>query len=305
MHMTESYVSNLLWPLFVLIATAVILSVLAFYFGKIRDLGQGLIPARRGKGTASAVLSNTFGLSFRLLRASFLTWCAVIFVLSALFGALFGELESFVENSELLKAMFANSAYSITDEFITMLTAIMALVSTVPVLSMLLKIRAEESAGHSEHILSRSVARTSQLAGYSVIALVSSAVFLLIASLGMGVVGTSTLETSPGIGVFIKAGLSYLPAVWIMLGIAVLLTGLLPKLTVIVYAYLGYSFFSVWFGSMMELPEWTEKLTPYGHIPQIPLEEMNMPILLALTGIAAVVTIAGFYGYRRRDTVFH
>jgi ABC-2 type transport system permease protein len=305
MHMTESYVRNLLWPLFVLIAVAVIISVFAFYLGKIRDLGQGLIPARRGKGTASALLSNTFGLSFRLLRGSVLTWCAVIFVLSALFGALFGELESFVENSDLLKAMFSHVDYSITDEFITMLTAIMALVSTIPVLSMLLKIRAEESAGHSEHILSRSVARTSQLAGYSVFAFVSGAVFMLIASLGMGIVGTSTLETAPGLGVFIKAGLSYLPAVWIMLGIAILLTGLLPKLTVIVYAYLGYSFFSVWFGSMMELPEWTGKLTPYGHIPQIPLEEMNLPILLALTGIAVVVTIAGFYGYRRRDVVFH
>ncbi len=305
MHMTESYVRNLSWPLFLLMGATVIITVLAFYFGKIRDLGQGLIPARRGKGAASALLSNTFGLSFRLLRGSFLIWCTVIFVLSALFGALFGDLESFVANSELLKAMFMGSAYSITDEFITMLTAIMALVSTIPVLSMLLKIRAEERAGHSEHVLSRSVARTSQLIGYFGFAFVSGAVFMLIASLGMGIMGASALESAPALGTFIKAGLSYLPAVWVMLGITVLLTGLLPKLTVIAYAYLGYSFFSVWFGSMMELPEWTGKLTPYGHIPQIPLEEMNVPILLVLTGIAVAVTIPGFYGYGRRDVAFN
>jgi ABC-2 type transport system permease protein len=42
-------------------------------------------------------------------------------------------------------------------------------------------------------------------------------------------------------------------------------------------------------------------LSPFGHVPRIPIEDPNWTPLLALTAIAAGLIVVGLYGFRRRD----
>jgi ABC-2 type transport system permease protein len=42
-------------------------------------------------------------------------------------------------------------------------------------------------------------------------------------------------------------------------------------------------------------------LSPFEHIARLPLEDLTWPPLLVLTAIAAGLTAAGLYGFRRRD----
>jgi ABC-2 type transport system permease protein len=90
-----------------------------------------------------------------------------------------------------------------------------------------------------------------------------------------------------------------------MVGVAVFLVGLKPKLTGIVWVYFGYTFFFLFFGQLVEVfPEWLTYLTPYAFVTRLPLapgETINFIALGAKAVIAAVLTAAGFYFYNKRD----
>lgn len=100
---------------------------------------------------------------------------------------------------------------------------------------------------------------------------------------------------------YIKLGLVHLPAMLFMAALAVVLIGFLPGLTGLVWLYLGYSFFVVYMGEMLKLPNWLEKLSPFGHIPQLPLEGADIARLSIMAGLAIALIVAGFIGYRQRD----
>ena len=93
----------------------------------------------------------------------------------------------------------------------------------------------------------------------------------------------------------------YLPAMWIMTAVAVSLIGFAPRLTGFIWMYLLYSFIVVYLGGLFQFPEWLRKLSPFGHISKLPVEEMDFIRLSILILIAAVLTVAGFVGYNRRD----
>jgi ABC-2 type transport system permease protein len=147
------------------------------------------------------------------------------------------------------------------------------------------------------------VCRYKYLAGYAIIAFASAIVIQIILALGLYSVGISVLENPDELSLrfLMEANLVYLPAQWIMLGIAVLLIGLQPKATGAVWGYFTFSLFMMFFGRMNIFPEWLQKLTPFGYVPQLPMDEINFVTLSLLTGIAAALTALGFIFYRRRD----
>ncbi|NLE70241.1 MAG: ABC transporter permease, partial [Clostridiales bacterium] len=67
------------------------------------------------------------------------------------------------------------------------------------------------------------------------------------------------------------------------------------------YSYLGFSFFAVYFGRLMDLPPWVQRLTPLGHVPAYPMEAFRAAPLLALTALALALIVPAFLLYRRRD----
>ena len=92
--------------------------------------------------------------------------------------------------------------------------------------------------------------------------------------------------------------MAYIPSVWVMAGLMVLAIGYLPRFTGAVWLYLGYAFFIAYLGDMLKLPEWMDYLSPFGHIPQIPLEEFHASKTLLSMLLAFGLTAAGFAGYR-------
>lgn len=299
---TEVYVNNYWCPIVLTIAAAAVLTVLAFYLNAIRDLGSGFIPAKPGRKHASALLRGPIGLSFRIQRTGLIAWAIGIYVIGASYGSIFGDLESFLEEVEMMQELInpVESA-SLTDQFIPMLMSIMAMISTVPVLMSVLKLVGEERKERTEHLLSRAVSRTRLLAGSFVIAIVTSFAMLSLAGTGLWSAGTVVVEDELGFGKIYGAAMVYLPAMWVMIGVAVLLIGFAPRFTGLVWAYLCYSFIVVYLGNLLKFPSWMANLSPYGHIPQLPVDNMDYMKVSVLTIIAVVLTIAGFIGYRKRD----
>ena len=126
---------------------------------------------------------------------------------------------------------------------------------------------------------------------------------LILAILGLWAAASAVMENAISFSIMFKAAIAYLPAIWLMIGVAVFLIGYFPQMTNLVWLYLGYSFIVVYLGGLLQFPEWLEKLSPFGHIPQLPVEEMNFVKVFIVTNIALVLMLIGFKGYTKRDII--
>jgi len=327
---TQAYVADYWWPVFVVLGTSIIIAVAAYYFNSIRDIDQGIIPARRGRAEGSSLMRSPFGLSFKLLRVAIIVWLIGMFTLAAAYGTVVGTVEQFMASNELwqglmigptgiemmtglgfspeqilevIKAAVAEQGYTLTELYMSTITNIMGVVTLVPLFIFMLRAKAEEKDYRTELILSTPVCRFKYLAGYAFIAYASAIVMQVILALGLYAMGISVLEdpTELSLSFLMAANLVYIPAQWVMLGVAVLLLGLLPKATGIVWGYFTLSLFLMFFGRMNIFPEWSQYLTPFGFLPQLPIDDINYLTLAILVIIGAALTAAGFIFYRRRD----
>lgn len=303
----QVFVNNYWWPLLIVIFEVLAVTVLAFILNRVRDIDQGFIPAKPGRQTASVFLRSPLGLSFRLLRTSLIVWVVGIFMLGASYASILGQIDEFVASSEFYAAIIGMMpGYTTAQMFVSMVTSIGALFAAVPALMSILRLHSEEQDGRIENILSRVVSRQKYMAGYTLVALVSSVVLQCATAAGIYLVASMTLSNPAdlSLGYLLKANLVYLPAIWVMLGITIFLIGFIPKRTRIIWGYFGFSAFMALAGRMPDLfPEWVSKLQPFGYIPQLPVDEIHYPTLVIMAVIAIALAAAGFVFYRKRDMV--
>ena len=299
----QAFVQNNWYPVIIVFVLSVLVSVLAYYLNSLRDIDQGFIAAKPGRREATVMLRSSFGLSFRLLRNTLIAWTLGMYVFGASYGAVMGDIESFIGENDFFRTMLdVVPGIPVSVSFIIFINIMIALVCVVPVLSAILKLRNEEKDSRAEHILARVVSRVNYLEGYLVIALFTSIIIPFSASFGLWSSSAMVVTEPISFLIFFKAMMVYVPAIWVMLGITVLLIGAFPKRCGLCWAYFGFSFFAVYLSPIMDLPEWVKKLTPFGYIPQYPIEEIEIFPLAALTCIAIILIAAGFVFYSKRET---
>jgi ABC-2 type transport system permease protein len=318
------FVENKIVPFFALLLIAIAVAALAYKLNSMRDLGQGFIAAKAGRSEAKKSLLSSFGLSMRLCRKTLIIWLIVMFAAGASYGTVLGDIGSYVSNmpqylelvglpTEVIEALSDEEMTELTDEYANMIaeyfgvfiTGMMTLIGLIPILNIGMKLRNEEKEGRVEHIISRSVPRVKYLFGFVIIAVVLCIFVQLATALGLYAIA-STAEKNPfALGDLVTAYLAHVPAMWVMLGFGVLLIGLLPKLSGIVWGYYGLVCFLVFMGGMDVLPAWLTNLSTLGYVPRVPQESLSLAPLLIMTGIAAVLIALGLIGYRKRDMLTH
>jgi ABC-2 type transport system permease protein len=242
------------------------------------------------------------GLAFRLQRTTVIGWTAGMFVLGVSYGSIFGEIDAFFQTSEIFELLLPMlEGFSLTDQFTATLLAVMAMIGLIPVLLIMLRLKSEEQANRTEHLLARAVPRRRLMGSYLIISLIFAVVGQIVSVLGLWFASSAVLDDPLSLASTLKAGLAYVPSMWIMLGLAALLVGFAPKLASLIWLYLGATFFVIYFGGLLQLPEWLSKLTPLGYVPNVPMEPMS-PSLASLLVLTAFILIAlGLAGYERRD----
>lgn len=299
---TENFVNDYTWPLVLLLVEILLVLGITFVLAKNRDLGSGLVAEKSGKTKASPLLRGVKTFAFKLSRNSIIIWSLVIFVFSAMYGSVFGDLENYITTSELLRNMFTiDGPNSITEQFIALLMVIMSMISTIPSLTILHRILSEEKKGYSEQILTKEVSRFHYLISFFIISILASVLFQVLVALGFWSVGSIYLESIPSLTTFLISALIYLPAIWLMVGISILLIGFAPKFAWINYLFLGYNFMIVYMGRLLDFPQILEDLTPFGNVVQYPLEALTWTSSLVMLGLFVVFSVVGFIGYRKRD----
>jgi len=54
-------------------------------------------------------------------------------------------------------------------------------------------------------------------------------------------------------------------------------------------------------GETLRLPDWVEALSPFWHLPGLPVDTFDPLPAVAELALAAVLVLVGLGGYRRRD----
>lgn len=299
---TQVFVNNYWWPVLLTLGISMVIFAVSLYLNSIRDLGAGFIPTRPGKRNASRFLLSPLGLSLRLQRTTIISWTVGMFILGLSYGSILGDLEGFLDTSGIIQQMIPQAeGLSLTERFMTMLMTILSILGTMPPLMFILKLNSEEKKNRTEALLSKAISRNQVLGSYTLIAVLAVPLMQLISIIGLWSAAVVVMDDAISFNTFFKAGFAHIPAMWIMVGLAILLIGYLPEHTNLAWLYLGYAFFVVYLGDMLQLPDWLNKLSPFGHIPQVPIEEINMAKSLLLILVAVVLIIVGFIGYNKRD----
>ncbi|MFS0726488.1 ABC transporter permease [Paenibacillus sp. 1P07SE] len=299
---TSVYSDNNWGPVVLMAALALLLFVVANGLNAIRDLDKGFMPTRPGKSRASRWLQSPLGLVLRLQRTGLIAWAIGMYVLGASYGSILGELETFLASNEMLGQLLGEAdGVTLTEQFIAMLMIVMAISATIAPLLAVHRLRAEEKKGRLEPLLGTPVSRARLLGSYMVTAMLSGFLMMSFAALGLWTAGSAVLDNGLSFGMLYGAAAAYFPAMLVMLGISVLLVSCFPRLIGLNWLYLIYSFIVLYMGGLLQVPDWSLRITPYGFVPQAPVEDLTFLPLIGLGVIAVTLIAAGFIGFRRRD----
>ncbi|MCL2754258.1 MAG: hypothetical protein FWD35_00875 [Oscillospiraceae bacterium] len=304
---SQVFAGNHLWSVFAVLGLTAALILTAFALNRARDMGEGFIPAKPGRREADRNLLAPFGLQHRLLTNMLLWWGFGLALTGSLYGLIMGDIGGFIENNEFYGDLMISlpPGYEHLQEksFVATISIILMICASIPVMAAIFRLRKEESDGRLENILAGAASRKRTLAGYVLFAFAASVLIPLVTAFGFWGVAAAVMENPLEVGFFLDTMLVYLPALWIMLAVAVAIVGWLPKGGLIAWGYMVYSVFVLFLGQMLNLPDFFGKITPFGHVPTLilPDDSVNFATMAVMTAIAAGLTAIGFAGYSRRD----
>ncbi|MCW2917447.1 MAG: putative exporter of polyketide antibiotics-like protein [Actinomycetia bacterium] len=151
-------------------------------------------------------------------------------------------------------------------------------------------------------LLATPVGRIRWVVSHLVIAALGTAVLLAVAGLATGLThGLRAHDLSGQLPRLLGAALVQLPAAWVLAAIVVVLFGFAPRLAMAGWGTLAACLLLGQLGPVLKLSQWAMDVSPFTHVPKLPGGDPTAAPLISLTLLAALLTVAGLAGFRRRD----
>jgi ABC-2 type transport system permease protein len=286
------------------LVVTVLLIALAYTLQERRDFGSGLLPSRPGPAEAAPALRSPWALAWRLQRANLLGWVIGYAVVGTVLGAVAGSVASLAggeQMQELLRKLGGNAS-SLTDTFISTELQFLAIGAAAYGISAALRLRSEENDLHTEQILATSTRRWTVLASHSVIALLGSALLMLVLALALAL-GTRSQYGGFGaaLGHLLPSALATIPPVWVCVGLALAIFGSAPKIVYVAWGLLAAFVVVGEFGPLFNLPQPVIDVSPFVHAVVLPGSSVVATPLVVLFAIAAALVVLAQTTFRRRD----
>lgn len=263
------YAGERWWVLLLSLATAAVLTVLAYRLRAGRDVGAGLIAERPGAGTAGPMLSEPFGLAWRLNRGSLLLWtvglCLYGLVMGSVVHGIGDQLGDNTAVRDIVTRMGGTGA--LEQAFLALAFTMIGMVAAAFAVSLTLRLHQEETGLRAETLLAGAVSRTHWLASHLAMALAGSAVATLISGVAAGLAyGMTVGDVGGKLPTVVGTAAVQLPAVWLLSAVTVGLFGLAPRFTPVAWGVLVGFIALYLLGSLAGFPQMLLNLEPFAHI---------------------------------------
>jgi ABC-2 type transport system permease protein len=297
------YAGDRWWVLLLHLATTMLLTALAYRLLAGRDVGAGLIAERPGPATASPMLRGALGLAWRLDRGALLLWTVGL----CLYGLLIGSVVHGIGDElgggtaqDIVERMGGTGA--LEQAFVAVAFCMLGMMAAAFAISLTLRPHQEEAGQRAETVLSGAVGRSRWLAGHLAIALIGSAVAMLIAGAAAGLTyGVAAHDIGGKLSMVVATAAVQLPAVWLSAAVTVALFGLAPRFSPVAWGVLVGFVALYLIGSLSGFPQWLLDLEPFAHIPRVTGGAFTPVPLLWLLAIDAALIALGMAAFRRRD----
>ena len=292
------------WPLLLALALAVALVLAAFVLQGRRDFGQGMIAPRPGPARAGLV-GTVWGLAFKTNRGALISWLIAFAGLGLVFGNLASSIGDIVGKNPAMAQVLASGATSASDltfAFLVTILQIIAVIAAVMGVQVILRIYVEEIGYRVEPLLAGSLRRTTYLASNAVVALLGTAVGLVVAGLCLGLVA-SAKDDSIAFGDVVVQSVATIPAVWVLVALAIAAVGAAPSRRLVAWLGVVATFGLTILGPTFKLPDWALDVSPLRHVPNVTAASQDWTGLAWLSGVVVLLLVVGFAGFRRRDII--
>ena len=297
---TAPFVLDRWWPLTLPVAFAALTTVAGYRLSARRDLGASLRAVRPGNDRAAPRLGTPLGLALRLQRGSLIGWTIAMAIGGLTFGAYVDALLVAVDDMPAAFVELFGGPGEFVDGYLAYMAVFMAYLVGAYAILAVQGLRGEETGGRAEPVLATPVSRPSWMGANLAVTAAGTLVLMLAAGLGTGVGAAIVTGESAHVWELLPAHLNHVPAVLVVLGVAALLYGMLPRALPATWALLAYGVFVGTFGPLLEVPEALNVLSPYGHAAQPPVDAVAWPPLAVLSLLAVTVTALGLLAFRRR-----
>ncbi|MBE1875654.1 ABC transporter permease [Myceligenerans pegani] len=294
---TRPFADERWWPFGLVLVLVVVLVVVAFRLSARRDLAAAVVAPRPGPDGAEEWVRGPIAMAWRQHRTALLVWVAALSAVTIPSG--FGgtaAMESYATSDLMAEWAAAMGTGDPADAFFAYIVFTMVFPVTIYAMATALRVVGEERSGLAETVLARPTTRLAWAGGHLLVAASVPVVLELVIGLGFGI-GSGQL------GTMLRTTMVLVPAVWVMVGVAVAAFGLVPRLA----AVLPWLVFAVALtgelGQHLGWPRWTFLVTsPFSHVMPF-YGPPSAGTVLALMLLAAGLTAAGLVGLRRRDLV--
>lgn len=292
--------ANRWWPFALLIALGAGLLLAAWALEARRDHGAGLLPERPGRAAAPARYATPLGLAVRLQRGPIIGWAIAVVLGALLFGSVVDQMNTLLSDAGTqVTAILRGSGI---DALLALMAGMIALLVAVFAIQSATQLRADEASGMVEPQLAGSLSRTRWTLERLMIPAAGSAVLLGLGGwlLGAGY-GATIGDSSQGL-VMAGATLAYWPAIMVLVGLAVLLFGYVPRVAIpVTWGVVAALWIVMIIGDALHLPAWVLDVLPFSATPGLPAEPMAWTPLVVMTAAAVALAAAGLGRFVRRD----
>ncbi|HEY6817763.1 MAG TPA: ABC transporter permease [Mycobacterium sp.] len=297
------YAGDRWWVLLLHLATTLLLTALAYQLLARRDVGAGLIAERPGPGTATPLLRNAFGLAWRLDRGALLLWTVGLCLYGLLIGSIIHGIGDELGGDTARDIVVRMGGTNVLEQaFVAAAFCMLGMMAAAFAVSLTLRLHQEEAGQRAETLLSGSVSRSRWLTSHLVMALIGSAVAIVIAGAVAGLsYGIAAHDVGGKLWMVVGTALVQLPAVWLPAAVAVALFGLAPRFSPVAWGVLVGFVALYLIGSLSGFPQWVLDLEPFAHTPLVTAGAFTPVPLLCLLAIDVALIALGVAAFRRRD----
>ncbi len=290
----QAFVADRFWVPLIPLVLAGALMLLALRLHRGRDYLGGVLRTREGPASAARWIGSPFTLAVRLQRGTVIGWAVALGFLGLLMGSVLAGLDRQLAGSAF-EDFARRHGGEVGEVFFQFVLYVLAQVATAAALAAVLSLRHDETSGLAEPVLARPVTRLRWSLGWWATAAGVGAVILL--CLGVGAAASSGRLGLP------LATLAYLPAVLAVIGLALALTGWLPRAAVAAsWTVLGALLLLDLFAEFNLLPgDVVRLLSPFAATFAGLLGGGLPATLAALTAVGLGLGACGLVGLRRRD----
>lgn len=292
------------WPLALVVGLAACLVLVGFVLHARRDYGEGILPPRPGPARGG-METTVWGLSLRLHAGALLAWLIGFVALGGVFGYLVRTAVDVIRGNPTMAQVLAAGAVSETDlsgAVVATVLQLVGIVASVLGVQVVMRLYVEESEDRVEPLLAGAVRRRTYLGSVVVVALLAPAAALLVAGALVAAVAGGQADT-PSRSEVLGQAAATVPAVWVLVGLAVAAVGARPVVRVVAWLGVVGTFAITLLGPLFELPERVLAVSPLWHVPEVATAGWAGAgaDLGRLLGVAALLVLVGFLGFRRRD----